>query len=572
MPSLLYEPDERPPYTLAFGLSFQRAMIMSPGLVLIPTIIMRAADQDEAYLSWSIFALFAVNAATSVLQVFRIGRFGSGYVLPMVTSSAFIGVCITALVEGGPSLMATLLIVASLFQFALATRLSLLRRFITPVVTGTILALIPVSIMPAVFRMLSEVPEGTPWAAAPTSAVVTFVVALAISLRAPATWRPWAPLIGIALGCALAAPFGLYDTEQILAAPWIGFPTNAWPGVGLTFSPAFWSLLPGFLFVALIGTTGTLGHAVATQRVSWRSRRATDLRSVQGAVATVGLGNLLCGLAGTIPSGTAPSSAPFVELTGVAARRVGICIGIVFFALAFLPKVMAVLIAIPSSVAAAYLIILFGPILNQGMQLILQGGSDYRKALVTGVSFWVGVGFQYQAIFPDYLSGAWALLLSDGITAGGLMVVGLTAFMELTGPRRRHLEMELAIESLPQLEAFLSECASRLRWSAEATQRLGLIGEEALLSLVQQREDSATHAGRRLHVIARQDGGAVELEFMAAIGEENLEDHMALLGEHVETPNERELSLRLLRHFASSVRHQQYHNVDVLTVRVDGSV
>lgn len=191
---------------------------------------------------------------------------------------------------------------------------------------------------------------------------------------------------------------------------------------------------------------------------------------------------------------------------------------------------------------------------------------------MTGVSFWVGVGFQYQAIFPDYLSGAWGLLLSDGITAGGLMVVGLTAFMELTGPRRRHLEMELATESLPQLEVFLSECASRLRWSAEATQRLGLIGEEALLSLVQQREDSATHAGRRLHVIACQDGGAVELEFMAAIGEENLEDHMALLGEHVETPNERELSLRLLRHFASSVRHQQYHNVDILTVRVDGSV
>lgn len=572
MPSLLYEPDERPPYTLAFGLSFQRAIIMCPSLVLIPTIIMRAANQDETYLSWGIFALFAVNAVTSVLQVFRIGRFGSGYVLPMATSSAFIGVCITALVEGGPSLMATLLIVASTLQFVLATRLSLLRRFITPVVTGTLLALIPVSIMPAVFRLLSEVPEGTPWAVAPTSAAVTFAVALAISLRAPATWRLWAPLIGISLGCAMAAPFGLYDTEQILAAPWIGFPTNAWPGVGLTFSPAFWSLLPGFLFVALIGTTGTLGHAVATQRVSWRRRRATDLRSVQGAVATVGLGNLLCGLAGTIPTGTAPSSAPFVELTGVAARRVGICIGLVFFALAFLPKVMAVLIAIPSPVAAAYLLILFSPILNQGMQLILQGGSDYRKTLVTGVSFWVGVGFQYQAIFPDYLSGAWGLLLSDGITAGGLMVVGLTVFMELTGPRRRHIDMELAIASLPKLEAFLSECAARLRWSAEATQRLGLIGEEALTSLVQQREDSATHTERRLHVIARQDGGAVDLEFMAAVGEENLEDHMALLGEHVETPNERELSLRLLRHFASSVRHQQYHNVDILTVRVDGSV
>ena len=59
---------------------------------------------------------------------------------------------------------------------------------------------------------------------------------------------------------------------------------------------------------------------------------------------------------------------------------------------------------------------------------------------------------------------------------------------------------------------------------------------------------------------------------MAAIGEANLEDHIALLGDQVETPNERELSLRLLRHFASSVRHQQYHNIDIVTVRVDGSV
>ncbi len=59
---------------------------------------------------------------------------------------------------------------------------------------------------------------------------------------------------------------------------------------------------------------------------------------------------------------------------------------------------------------------------------------------------------------------------------------------------------------------------------------------------------------------------------MAAVGEENLEDHIALLGDQVETPNERELSLRLLRHFASSVRHQQYHNIDIVTVRVDGSV
>ena len=572
MSDLLYEPDERPPYALAFGISLQRAMTMAPSLVLIPTIIMRAAEQDETYLAWAIFAMLLVNAATTVLQTLRLGRVGSGYPLVMVTSSAFIGVCISALGAGGPALMATLLLVSAGFQFALATRLSLLRRFITPMVTGTLLVLIAVSIMPAIFRMLTAVPDGTPWAAAPTSAVVTFATVVALLLRASEWWRLWAPLIGIVLGCAVAALFGLYDPAPIRAAAWIGFPLNAWPGLDLSFGPAFWSLLPAFLFVMLIATTGTLGHAVSTQRVSWRQQRATDLRSVQGAVATVGVSNVLCGLAGTIPTGTAPSSAPFVEQSGVAACRVAVCVGIVFCVFAFLPKVMAVLIAIPSPVAAAYLAVLFGPILVQGMQLALQSGNDSRKTLIISMAVWVGIGFQSQAIFSDYLSGMWAVLLGNGITAGGIMVVGLTAFMELTGSRRRRLEIELGIAGLPELTEFLRELATRLRWSEEATQRLYLIGEEALTSLIQQTEaKAAEHTTPRLRVLARQDGAAVELEFVAAVGEENLEDHIALLGDRVETPDEREFSLRLLRHFASSVRHQQYHNIDIVTVRVDGS-
>ncbi len=111
-----------------------------------------------------------------------------------------------------------------------------------------------------------------------------------------------------------------------------------------------------------------------------------------------------------------------------------------------------------------------------------------------------------------------------------------------------------------------------LLFPERATQRLCLIGEEALTSLTQQMDaKTADHATPRLRVLARQDGAAMELEFMAAVGEENLEDHIALLGDQVETPSERELSLRLLRHFASSVRHQQYHNIDIVTVRVDGS-
>ena len=83
------------------------------------------------------------------------------------------------------------------------------------------------------------------------------------------------------------------------------------------------------------------------------------------------------------------------------------CLGLVFLALAFLPKVAALLLAIPNPVVAAYLMVLMGMLFVQGMKIVVQGGIDYRKGLVVGLAFWLGVGFQNQDIFADQLSAQW---------------------------------------------------------------------------------------------------------------------------------------------------------------------
>ena len=88
--------------------------------------------------------------------------------------------------------------------------------------------------------------------------------------------------------------------------------------------------------------------------------------------------------------------------------------------------------------------------------------------------------------------------------------------------------------------------------------------------LSDEGDDFTAGRAQRLIVTARSDGGAAELEFVAASGEENLEDQLAYLGEMPDIPDAREISFRLLRHYASSVRHQKYHGVDVITVRVKG--
>ena len=208
-----------------------------------------------------------------------------------------------------------------------------------------------------------------------------------------------------------------------------------------------------------------------------------------------------------MPNTTYSSSIAFTEITGIAARRVGACAGIMFLIIALLPKAMGLLLAIPDPVIAAYLFVL-------GMQIVIQDGIDYRKTIVVGVSFWAGAGFQNNLIFADYLSD-WVMgLLGNGMTAGGLTAI--------------------------------------------------------LLILSRLDDNGEAHKKRRLLLVAWEDNGVAELEFIAAADTGNIEDRMALLGRQAsEDVVEHEISLRLLRHFASSVRHQQYSDADIVTVRVN---
>ena len=468
-------------------------------------------------------------------------------------------------------MLATLVAISALFQFTLSARLSWLRRIITPTVAGTVVMLIAVTVMPIIFDTLVDVPEGTAPAAAPVSAAVTLVVIVVLTLRASGVLRLWVPVIGLVAGCVVSSFFGLYDVQRVAEADWIGFPATGWPGLDLSFGPVFWALLPAFVFVTLVGAIETVGDSMAIQKVAWRRPRATDFRVVQGAVAADGMGNLLSGLAGTMPNTTYSTSVAIAELTGVAARSIGAWIGVLLVAAAFLPKVAAALLAIPGPVAAAYITVLLALLFVLGMRMVIQDGVDYRKALIVGASFWIGTGFQNQAIFADRLGEWWGTLLGNGMTSGGLTAIFLTVLMEAMGARRRRIETELDSGALPKIDAFLRELASRRGWNESATERLCSAGEEAFLSLAGQREADDQGAGRRrLMLIARGDDRQAELEFVAGAGEENLEDRMVLLSRHhPDDPVEHELSLRLLRHYASSVRHQQYHGTDIVTVHID---
>ena len=567
-----YEPDERPPLLLTTGLGLQYAMVAIATIIITPTVMISSAGGSDAYLTWAVFAALVVSGIATIVQALRIGRIGAGYILVMGSTGAFLAVSVSALEQGGPRLLASLIVMSSLVQFALAARMSLLRRIFTPTVAGTVLMLIPVTIAPVIIRKLYDVPEGTSAAAAPVIAGLTLLVTIVIALRSTGIWRLWAPAFGIIAGTLAAhLAFGIYDTGSILEASWIGMPEESYLGFDLSFGSEFWALLPAFVMVTLVGAMDTLGDSIAIQRISWRKQRSTDFRSIQGAIAADGLGNLLSGMAGTVPNTTYGSSISIAELTGVAARSVGVCVGVIFIVLAFLPKLVAAFIAIPGPVAASFLIVVVALIFVFGMEILLNDGLDYRKSLVVGIAFWFGLAFQLDWVFPEYFQGAWSDLLGNGMTVGGLTVILLTLFSEAAGSRRQRIRTVLDANSYAKVDEFLSGFSTHRKWNEEMTVRVRAVGEETLNILMGHTVDLEADHSRRLLLIVHDDGGAADLEFIAATDEGNLEDRMVALGNWATGGSIEEMPLRLLRHYAASVRHQQYHDTDVVTVRVEAA-
>lgn len=132
-------------------------------------------------------------------------------------------------------------------------------------------------------------------------------------------------------------------------------------------------------------------------------------------------------------------------------------------------------------------------------------------------------------------------------------------------------QAELSLASLPSIDEFLQRVVEQAGWSEASAERLSFVGEEALSSLLQEVEQYDEGHPRRLTVTGRPLARSVELEFLSSLDGGNLENRLAYIGDQTEIPDEHEISYRLLRNCASSVRHRKHHGRDIVTVQVEGS-
>lgn len=571
-----YEADESPPLLSSLGLGAQFSLIASATLLVTPVVVSESAGMDEPYLIWMVFASLLVVGVSTLIQVRRIGPIGGGAVLPMFTAAFSIPFCIAAVAEGGPATLATLVLITAVTQLIISRWLFILRRVVTPIVGGTVMMILSITLASVVFDLLDGASIVEPKSATLT-AFVTLVVIAGLSLRRSGVLRLWGPLVGIIVGCIVAVAVGIYDFDRVVEAPWVGLPGEL-PGLGFDFGISFWTLVPSFVFLGVIIAIQANGASIAMQHAAWRDDRAVDFREVQATLAGGGVTNLIASVFGAVPNIINPGIVAFTQTTGVAARSVGYCIGLIFIAMAFVPKVSGLLSTIPGPVMTGYLVMVTGSLFVDGARTVIQNERDGQKVAVSGVCFWIGAAFQFGLFNLPDLGAVVNALMKSGITTGGFGAIAMILYLEFTNPRRMRFESKLDIEALPELNKFMERFAERRGWDDAMKNRLSAVGEETLLTLApldlgafDMEEDADPGTEKQLVVVASSDGSVAELEFIGGGGDEtNIEDRVRQLQQHdVEAVVENELSLQLLRAYASSVRHQQFHGADIITVRVE---
>ncbi len=191
----------------------------------------------------------------------------------------------------------------------------------------------------------------------------------------------------------------------------------------------------------------------------------------------------MAGITGAVPNIINPGIVSFTQITSVASRRVGYCIGCVFIVLVFLPKASALLSSIPGPVMAGYLVLVTGTLFVDGARTVIETEENRQKVVVAGVCFWIGAAFQFRLFGLSDLGLVWGNLLKSGVTTGGVAAIVMILYLELTSPRRMRFESPLHIDALPDVNEFIAKFAARRGWDTAMRDRLSAAAEETVLTV-----------------------------------------------------------------------------------------
>ncbi|MFD8573541.1 nucleobase:cation symporter-2 family protein [Streptomyces sp. NPDC057694] len=414
--------DQVPPVRQLAAFGLQHVLAMYAGAVAVPLIVGGAMKLPPADLAYLITADLLVCGIATLIQCIGVWRFGIR--LPIVQGCTFAAVSPMVLIGttgGGLPAIYGAVIVAGLAMMLLAPVFGRLLRFFPPLVTGTVILIIGLSLLPTAGTWAAGGSGAKDFGEPKNLALAAFVLALVLGVQrfAPPALSRVAVLVGILVGTAVAIPTGFTDFGAVGDADWVGISTPFHFG-----APEFHgAAIVSMLIVALVTMTETTGDFIA---VGEMTERPVDRRALADGLRADGFSTVLGGVFNTFPYTAFAQNVGLVGMTKVRSRWVVAVAGGILVVLGLLPKLGAVIAAIPSPVLGGAGLVMFGTVAASGLKTLskveFEGTSNLTVVAVSvalGV-LPVGVPTIYEK-FPDWFQ----TVMDSGISAGCITAIVL---------------------------------------------------------------------------------------------------------------------------------------------------
>jgi len=426
--NLVYAPDDvPPPHVTAFN-AIQHVGLIAINLVY-PLLVFHLADAPLSLVSDLLAVGMIVLGAATLLQVLRLGPVGSGFLCPATFSAAYLSPSLLAAKAGGLSLVFGMTLLAGLLEAALARALPRLRSVFPAELSGVVIFMIGLSGGAAGLRSLLSA-DAVPMSPAEWG-VAAFTLAAMVGLN---VWgggllRMLCALIGLAAGYAAADFAGLLGAGQLDGmdkAPWV-----AVPGLGhLSWSFELAMALP-FAIACLAAAMKAVGTITVCQRMVDADWVRPDMRSATRGVLADGISTALAGLLNAVGTNTSTPSVGLASATGVASRRVGIAVGLMFLVLGLLPKLTTLLALMPRSVMVAALLFAICFILINGLQVMTSRLLDSRRTLVIGLALIAGTSIEIFPVIAAHAGAGWRPMIGSSLVFATLVGLALNLLFRI---------------------------------------------------------------------------------------------------------------------------------------------
>ena len=396
--TVLYNADQTPPTSILIVSALQHMIIILSMSMTVPVTIAKAMGLN-LQLSGTLLAssLFAVGISTILASAKR--RFcGSGFMSFATVNSATLSACILAIETGGFPLMFGMTIFAGVLSFVLGLFTCKLRRFFPPELTGTMIFILGLNLIPIAlgnfFGTRSGVTSGPMHI---PIALITFLIMIACTLLAKRL-KPYAVLIGLASGCALSIALGEIDLSslnQISDQSLVALPI--YPEISYSFDSKV--ILP-FVVMAIATIIDNIGDLSAGQSANNPDLKKVDWKSVEGGIRSFSLGNVLAGLVGGTMLTSATAGIGLASAVGITSRKVAYLAGIMLSVLAFFPSLTGIFTLVPVSVLGAVLLYSACYVMAGGFSVLSECVMDDRRIF----SVFLSITFAVSTLVPDLYS------------------------------------------------------------------------------------------------------------------------------------------------------------------------